>query len=467
MNGLVEILRNKQWAISPDYLNGALEVIRGNLRNHTPLAQGTKKQPYAITINAEGKIDHSAYEQTREGEWYGRWSAEDLKVPFVNVLTIDGPITRGGGECTYGSRDMRDIIMECADNPFCMGHVFEVNTPGGSAWARHDFKQGIDYAHERGQRVLMHIDGSCMSAGMWLASLCDEVYAMNPADEVGCIGVLASFFTLKNGAHNQFDSEDYHEIYDPESFDKNKWYRDITENNNDSELVEDLRKTGEEFRRDIRLAFPDASEDQIHGKTFEAREVMGVFVDGINTLDDCIQRLFDIADGVQQPGTRTNFINSENMGLLNDLKTLVSREEAKGKQNAEGASAETQASERIAQLEQERDNAIAERDQMQEQVNTLTAERDSAVAERDSNAEQVTNLTAERDNLQNSLTEANNTIAARDEEINNLKSQLGSNYQPGNRMNGQPAGEQKNEGGVTSEERLNECREKLGWNKKK
>lgn len=459
MNGLIEIARNKEWAVSPDYLHGVLEVIRGNLKNHTPLAQVHKKAPYAVTVNADCKKDLNAYEQTREGEWYGRYDAGNLKVPFVNVMTIDGPITRSGGECSYGSRDMRDIMMECAANPFCIGHIFEVSTPGGSAWARHDFRQGIDYAHERGQRVLMHIDGNCMSAGMWLASMCDEVYAMNPADEVGCIGVLASFFSLNNGAHNQFDAEDFHEIYDPESFDKNRWYRDIVDNDDDRELVADLRKTGEEFRSDIRRAFPDATEDMVHGKTFAASEVMGVFVDGINTLDDCIQRLFDIADGMQQPGTRTNFINSDNMGLLNELKALVSREEAKGKQGAEGAAASetAQLNERIAQLEKERDEAresvatlTAEHDNLQEQVNSLTAE--------------ISNLTAERDQLQNSLNEANTTIAERDNEINNLKGQLGSHYQPGNRLNGKGAGEGKQE--KTAEEQKQECREKLGWVKK-
>ena len=459
MNGLIEILRNKQWAISPTYLNGALEVIRGNLKNHTPLTQIEKKQHFAMTINAEGQP--VAYEVSREGMEYGRYQAETIQVPFVNVMTIDGAITRGGGECTYGSKDMRDLMMKCADNPFCMGHVFEVNTPGGSAWARHDFKQGIDYAHERGQRVLMHIDGYCHSAGMWLASLCDEVYVMNAADEVGCIGVLASFFTLKNGAHNQFDAEDYHEIYDPESFDKNKWYRDIAEDGNDKELVADLRQTGEEFRADVRRAFPAASEDMIHGKTFQASEVMGVFVDGINTLDDCIQRLFDMVDGTQTPGTRTNFINTENMDLLKEMKALISRKEAEGKQGAEGAAAQ------LDQLKAENAQLTQEREQARDSVATLTTERDNAIAERDANAEQVKTLTAERDNLQTQLNAANDTLGKQADEIKDLKSQLGSNYQPGNRLNGQGAQEGKQSTKKTADEKLQECREKMGWTDKK
>ena len=108
---------------------------------------------------------------------------------------------------------------------------------------------------------------------------------------------------------------------------------------------------------------------------------------------------------------------------------------------------------RIKELEGEKQNALA-------QVETLTQERDTL-------NEQVTNLTTERDNLQTQLTEAQNTIAARDEEIKNLKSQLGSHYQPGSRMNGKSAGEGKENAEKTSEERKAECREKLGWTEKK
>jgi chromosome segregation ATPase len=114
---------------------------------------------------------------------------------------------------------------------------------------------------------------------------------------------------------------------------------------------------------------------------------------------------------------------------------------------------------RIAELEGERQNALA-------QVETLTQERDTLTQERVTLNEQVTNLTAERDNLQSELNTANETIAARDAEITNLKSQLGSDYQPGNRMNGQPAGDGRQDE-QSSEERKNAVREALNKKKKK
>ena len=75
---------------------------------------------------------------------------------------------------------------------------------------------------------------------MYLASLCDERYYMNPKDEIGCIGVMAAFYTLANGSKDKYTDETYHEEYDPESFDKNKAYRDIANKNNSKELVKGL-----------------------------------------------------------------------------------------------------------------------------------------------------------------------------------------------------------------------------------
>ena len=121
---------------------------------------------------------------------------------------------------------------------------------------------------------------------------------------------------------------------------------------------------------------------------------------------------------------------------------------------------------RIAELEGEKQNALAQVETLTQERDTLNEQVTNLTAERDAKADEVTNLTAERDHLQSELNTANETIAARDTEITNLKSQLGSHFQPGNRLNGQGAGEGK-ENKQTREEQLQECREKMGWTKKK
>ena len=463
----MELMTNKEWMISPDYVKGILPVLKNNLNNHITLGKFEKKLPYAMVIG-EGGLKPVEYQVTESGATFSRWELADMTKPFVSIMPVYGPITRSGDACTYGSIELRDWIMTAADNENCKGHIFYINTPGGSAWAKNDFQQGIDYAHAKGQKVIAYVDGDCFSAGMYLAALCDEVFVMNPNDELGCIGVLASFFTLANGAKNQFTDETYHEIYDPQSFDKNKWYRDIAENGDESEIVAVLAELGQEFRNTIHEAFPNATEEHVHGKTFRASKVIGVFVDGVMTLGECIQRVFDIANGDAKVVNRAagetinNQTKNTDMNIFEKIRKSITQVEAEaqaeaGNQQGQNEEIET-LNARIAELEGERQNALA-------QVETLTQERDTLTQERDAKADEVTKLTAERDNLQSELNTANETIAARDAEITNLKSQLGSDYQPGNRMNGQPAGDGRQDE-QSSEERKNAVREALNKKKK-
>ena len=311
MNGLFEILSNKEWMIQQEFLHSILPTLQYNITNHSTLGiEREKKSPMAI--GQQGQDFLREYQVTEDGEVkpvYDGWGEGDvlgkMKEPFVNVMPVDGPITRNGGACSYGSRDIRDWMMKAADNKFCQGHVLHINTPGGSAWAKNDFQQGIDYAHDRGQRVIAFIDGLCASAGMYLASLCDEVYVMNPKDRLGCVGVMAAFFTMKNGEKNQFTGETYREYYATKSVNKNKEMRDIAENDDAKLLIEELDRLEAEFRADMKAAFPNAKDEHLDGKVFDAADVMGILCDGQMMLGDVVQRVFDLANGVAQPVART------------------------------------------------------------------------------------------------------------------------------------------------------------------
>ena len=311
MNGTLEIYTNREWMILPSFVHGILPTVMYNSQNHSLLGiDREKKLPMAI--NADGRDIFREYEVTDDGKtypmydgWQGIDYLKDLKQPFVNVIPIDGPITRNGGACSYGSKDIRDWMMKASDNPYCQGHLLVVNTPGGSAWAKNDFQQGIDYAHSRGLRVIDLVDGMSASAGEYLASLCDEVYVVNLNDELGCVGVMASFFTMKNGSKNQFTDETYREYYATKSVNKNKEIRDIAENNDATLLIAELDKLEAEFRADMKKAFPAATDDHLDGRMFAAKDVMGILCDGQMLLGDAINRVFAIGSGAEKPIERT------------------------------------------------------------------------------------------------------------------------------------------------------------------
>ena len=324
MKGLYEILTEKKWMVNPDFVHGIRKAWEKSLNEHAEFVKPKKVCGYVTAENQEGGTYYpEEYQISEDGKQVrGNWALdlpEDNEraqnFPFVSVLTVDGPITRNGGYCSYGSIDHRDMMMRAADHPLCRGHLFIINTPGGSAWAKNDYALAIDYAHSKGQKVISLTDGMCDSAGMYLASLCDERYYLNPKDQVGCIGVMAAFYTLANGSKDKYTDETYHEEYDPESFDKNKAYRDIANKNDNKELIKELAELGVEFRADVKKACPNAIEDvHLKGKVFNAEDVKGILMDDQSTFMGCVKRCFDLYNGTVEPIKREASIQKPEPG---------------------------------------------------------------------------------------------------------------------------------------------------------
>ena len=323
MKGLYEILTEKKWMISPDFVHGIRKALEQNLNAHTLYERPAPTCGFVTVKTADGSIFYpEEYQISEDGKQVrGRWALEDEKVqnfPFVSVLTVDGPITRNGGGCSYGSIDHRNMMIRAANHPLCRGHIFIINTPGGSAWAKNDYEQAINYARSLGQPVIAFIDGMCASAGIYLASFCDERYYMHPKDEIGCIGVMASFYTQADGSKNQFTDETYHELYDPESFDKNREFRDVANDGDSEKLVKELAELGVEFRADIKKACPNAKDEHLHGKVFNAEDVKGILMDDQSDFLSCVKRCFDLYNGVAQPISRESSDEDETKNSLNE-----------------------------------------------------------------------------------------------------------------------------------------------------
>lgn len=324
MKGLYEILTEKKWMVNPDFVHGIRKAWEKSLNDHAEFVKPKKVCGYVTAENQKGGTYYpEEYQISEDGKQVrGNWvldlpedNERAQNFPFVSVLTVDGPITRNGGYCSYGSIDHRDMMMRAADHPLCRGHLFIINTPGGSAWAKNDYALAIDYAHSKGQKVIALVDGMCASAGMYLASLCDERYYLNPKDQVGCIGVMAAFYTLANGSKDKYTDETYHEEYDPESFDKNKAYRDIANKNDNKELVKELAELGVEFRADVKKACPNAIEDvHLKGKIFNAEDVKGILMDDQSTFMGCVQRCFALYNGTAEPIQREASIQKPEPG---------------------------------------------------------------------------------------------------------------------------------------------------------
>ena len=232
------------------------------------------------------------------------WKDEELTDDdeIVNVVVIDGPVTRDGDGCSYGSKDHRDQILYANTIPQVKGHIFILNTPGGAASARIDYEQAIADCREKGKATVAWVDGMCCSAGQLVASLCDRTIVMNGRDTMGCIGTMCAFWGVPNGNVDQ-DGYRYIELVSVTSPDKNAEYREAVDGKTEK-LQKELDRLGEEFRQTVRQNRPRVKEEHLTGKTFDADEVMGELVDEVGDYARAIEAVFEIVNGTL-PAART------------------------------------------------------------------------------------------------------------------------------------------------------------------
>ena len=239
------------------------------------------------------------------------WNDEELADDdeIINVVMLDGPVTRDGDGCSYGSKDHRDQILYANTIPQVKGHIFIINTPGGAASARIDYEQAIADCREKGKPTVAWVDGMCCSAGQLVAALCDRTIVMNGRHTMGCIGTMCAFWGVANGTVDK-DGYRYIELVSVTSPDKNAEYREACDGKTEK-LQAELDKLGEEFRETVRQNRPLVKEEHLTGKTFDADSVMGTLVDEIGDYTRAIEAVFELAGGTLTPAREATVVPDE------------------------------------------------------------------------------------------------------------------------------------------------------------
>ena len=306
--GLHEIMTQRMWDMPREALMSFKEVIDKNLLGHIPLVMEHDELRKPFMLSSRDRFTEQLYVGTaRYIEWY-----EDLRDDdqIINVMSINGPITRNGGACSYGSKEIRDYLMQSADMEHVIGHILIIDSPGGSAQAKYDFEQALSYVHEKKQPVIALVDGLCCSAAYALAALCDEIYVMNEKNTVGCIGTMAAFYYTPDGAEDAQTKRIFVERYAEGSPYKNKTLRDLADGD-DTLLMQELSKSAEDYKAMVRANRPSVTEEQLLGADYEASEVMGTLVDGVGTMQSCIDRVLELSGNGALTGEEENMQQPE------------------------------------------------------------------------------------------------------------------------------------------------------------
>lgn len=422
MNALFnEIVGCRYYTMQRSVFGGYRANVFNFLNTRQTEHQDSEKRLRAVARFVTGKLATDATRlnfRTYDDDWdedddQPKVQQEDVK--YINILRLTGPMTRGGGECSYGSLEMRDQLMQAADRDDVVGHIIYCRTPGGMATTLIDFRKAIDYIHERGQKIYMFCDGTVASGGAFLSAMCDGVFAYNGEDEIGSIGMYTAFFTMENGAVNSITQEKYVEYYADKSTEKNRAYRD----GGDMDLI---KKETNEYLDELLAAMkqdrPSIEEEQMNGAMFKMKDVVGTIIDGICTLPELCERIYGEWAATQPASTR-NTAEDNNQSNINQQTNPAMSKEYKNLASLAGYEADATMvsdNEGLLTLQPQEADAMEERLQaMTEQSVTLEAENTSLKEGNNAMSTALANMAVERDAALREVRELKETLAKNDD----------------------------------------------------
>lgn len=433
MNALFnEIVGCRYYTMQKSVFGGYRANVFNFLNTRQTEHQKSEKRLQAVARFVAGQLSTDAARLTNfrvyDDEWDEDGDNQDIPkedVKYINILRLTGPMTRGGGECSYGSLEMRDMLMEAADRDDVVGHIIYCRTPGGMATTLIDFRKAIDYIHSKGQKVYMFCDGTVASGGAFLSAMCDGVFAYNEEDEIGSIGMYTAFFTMENGAVNAITQEKYVEYYAEKSTEKNRPYRDGGD-------MEAIAKETNEYLDELLAAMkqdrPSIKEEQMNGAMFKMKDVVGTIIDGICTLPELCERIYGEWAATQPASTRTQ-AEDNNQSNINQQTNPAMSKEYKNIASLAGYEADATMvsdNEGLLTLQPQEADAMEERLQaMTEQSATLTSENSTLKEGNEAMATALANMAVERDAALREARELKEALAKKDDtQIQEIRSEM-------------------------------------------
>lgn len=433
MNALFnEIVGCRQYLMQKSVFGGYRANVFNFLNTRQTEHQKSEKRLQAVARFVAGQLSTDAARLTNfrvyDDEWDEDGDNQDIPkedVKYINILRLTGPMTRGGGECSYGSLEMRDMLMEAADRDDVVGHIIYCRTPGGMATTLIDFRKAIDYIHSKGQKIYMFCDGTVASGGAFLSAMCDGVFAYNEEDEIGSIGMYTAFFTMENGAVNAITQEKYVEYYAEKSTEKNRPYRDGGD-------MEAIAKETNEYLDELLAAMkqdrPSIKEEQMNGAMFKMKDVVGTIIDGICTLPELCERIYGEWAATQPASTRTQ-AEDNNQSNINQQTNPAMSKEYKNLASLAGYEADATMvsdNEGLLTLQPQEADAMEERLQaMTEQSATLTSENSTLKEGNEAMATALANMAVERDAALREARELKEALAKKDDtQIQEIRSEM-------------------------------------------
>lgn len=269
---LSEVIRGT-WLLEPSYLLGFAPQVK-KIISGEELHFEESTSALVKVLDPNGKL----VKEDEDGEMI----IPEGSVAMVNMM---GAVIKYGDWCTYGADEIVDALKKADKNPNIKGIIFNIDGPGGAVSAIGPFLQ---FAKEKTKPVVGLAD-ACMSLHYWTAvSVCDYIMADNDVSaRFGSVGVVSSFQDAK--PYWEEKGIVFHEIYPPESENKNEAFRLALEGKYEMIIEEHLSPIAQKFQSAVRAGRPNLKEEKgvLNGKTYDADKALGLgMIDGIGSLND-------------------------------------------------------------------------------------------------------------------------------------------------------------------------------------
>lgn len=216
------------------------------------------------------------------------------RLPYDSIAMVDiiGPVLKYGDICSYGMVEYNELMVRLANSERVRGIILNVDSPGGQADGTGMLAGTIKKVTKVKPVVSIIQDGYAASAGYWLGSSAQELYLTKATSSVGSIGAYTTLYDFQG--FFEANGIILHEIYAPQSTDKNKDYKDALKG--DYSLIEaDLKFLVEDFVADVKNSrgarLREDKENPFTGKMYFAKDATKIgLADGIKSIEEVVKR---------------------------------------------------------------------------------------------------------------------------------------------------------------------------------
>lgn len=147
-------------------------------------------------VDRINSMNLSAHVAAQEPQTYDPMAQhfESIEGGTIAVIDIQGTMTKAGSSLGGGGTvEARQAIRQAQNDSTVGAIILRFDTPGGNVAGTADLANEVA---KTTKPTIAFIEDLCCSAGMWVASQCDEIYANDATAMVGSIGTFMAVYDI-------------------------------------------------------------------------------------------------------------------------------------------------------------------------------------------------------------------------------------------------------------------------------